>query len=124
MSRAEVALALAAEAVLEHEGPVSGHAPLLAHLALLQGDVRRRSAETLAATLAAHLVAVLSLPHLQLQRASGAVPYTFEPHAALPLALELAHLKAGCLFLLWPNGGAGSSTNMLTQSKFPPALEC
>lgn len=36
MSRAEFALALAVEAVLEHEGPVRGHAPLLAHLALLQ----------------------------------------------------------------------------------------
>ena len=36
MSRAELALALAVEAVLEHEGPVRGHAPLLAHLALLQ----------------------------------------------------------------------------------------
>lgn len=60
-----------AEAVLEHEGPVRGHAPLLAHLALLQGDARRRPADALAAQLASHLVAALSLPHLQLQRASG-----------------------------------------------------
>lgn len=38
---------------------------------LLQGDMTRRPANALAVQLAAHLVAVLSLPQLQLQRGSG-----------------------------------------------------
>ena len=38
---------------------------------LLQGDTTRRPASALAVQLAAHLVAALSLPQLQLQRGSG-----------------------------------------------------
>lgn len=72
VTRAEVALVLAAEAVLEHEGAVRPHAPLLAHLALLAGDACQRPADALTGTLLSHLLAALSLPHLHLQRASGA----------------------------------------------------
>lgn len=97
VSRAEVALALVAEATLEHEGPVRAHAPLLAHLALLMGDARRRPADTLAAALAGHLVAALSLPHLQLQRASGGMVAEYE--AAAGLLSQLQALGAGPL---WP----------------------
>lgn len=66
-------MALVAEAVLEHEAAVRPHAPLLAHLALLAGDVGQRPTNTLTGTLLAHLLAALSLQHLQLQRASGAL---------------------------------------------------
>lgn len=73
VSRPEVAAALVAEALLEHQQAARRHAPLLAHLALVTGDSPVAApVPGLAAMLLAHLIAALSMPHLQLQRASGA----------------------------------------------------
>ena len=105
MTRPEVALALVTEAALEHEEPVRRHAPLLAHLALLLGDAPAGPAAALAPSLLAHLLAALSLPHLQLQRASGVLR---PPCAATPMqgngvvtwsrsTLLLAASSAACL---------------------------
>lgn len=74
VSRPEVAAALVAEALLEHPEASRRHAPLVAQLAVVMGDAPvLPPTPGLASVLLAHLVAALSMPHLQLQRSSGAI---------------------------------------------------